>query len=291
MMMEHVWPLMALGFSFCGALIVGFNHWANLDGGRLVVLRWLGVVPLALIAFAVLPWPGEVRFYLVAAVMGVLLALSDKLLFNAASVHGGRMAALYIPIKMLLGFLLWGLLDPTSVVMLVDMPWRGALVAAGFGLCCASLFSLRKQDAGRAALVAILPVAALLALGDVAAKYSLNSTATDLWSVVGSATAFLTVTCTVGSIAGLIAKKGRFAKPTLREVVLSAAFGAILMASLSLFLATLAIAPNPGYVGAITMLSALWLAIHGYLYHKERANLWSGVILLLGAICVAVGTA
>lgn len=289
--MEHIWPLMALGFSFCGALIVGFNHWANLDGGRLVVLRWLGVVPLAAVAFMVLPWPTEAAFYGVAAVMGVLLALSDKLLFNAASRHGGRMAALYIPIKMLLGFVLWGLLEPQSVAFLTEVPWRGVLVAAGFGLCCASLYSLRRQDAGRTALLAIAPVAALLALGDVVAKYALNSTAVDLWGVVGSATAFLFVTTTVGSLVGVVAMKGKFAKPTLREVMLSAAFGVILMASLSLFLVTLAIAPNPGYVGAITMLSALWLAVHGYLYHKERANLWGGVVLLLGAICVAMGAA
>ena len=82
-----------------------------------------------------------------------------------------------------------------------------------------------------------------------------------------------------------------FAMPGRRELLLSGAFGAILVTSLSLFLVTLAMAPNPGYVGAITMLSALWLAIHGYFYHGERTNWWGGVALLCGAILVAVGAA
>ena len=291
--MDHVWPFLALGFSFCGALIVGFNHWANLDGGRLVVLRGLGVMPLALVAVCVLPWPQEVTFYAVAACMGVLLALSDTLLFNAAAKHGGRLTALYIPIKMLMGFVLWAALVPASMHALVVEPWRGLLILAGFALCSVSLLFMRRQDASWLAIVAVIPVAALLAVGDVVAKMSLNSTAVTIPEVIGSATAFLTVTTTVGSLVGLVMTKAwaGFAWPDKRELLLSAGFGALLVTSLSLFLVTLAMAPNPGYVGAITMLSALWLAVHAYFKHGERANWWGGVALLGGAVLVAVGAA
>lgn len=291
--MEQMWPLLALGFSFCGALIVGFNHWVNLDGGRLVVLRWFGVAPLSLLAALLLPWPQQASFYLVAALMGVLLALADTLLFNAAARHGGRLTALYIPMKMLLGFALWGAIEPHGMHLLLAEPWRLPMVAGGFALSSAALFKMRRQDASRTALLAVVPVAVLLAVGDVVAKYALNSTAVTVWEVVGSATAFLTVTTTVGSVAGLVMGKAwqGFAWPGRREMLLSAAFGAILVASLSLFLVTLALAPNPGYVGAVTMLSALWLAIHGYFYHNERTNWWGGVVLVAGAILVAIGAA
>lgn len=291
--MESWWPFLALGFSFCGAVIVGFNHWAHLDGARLVVLRWLGVAPLALLAWLLLPWPVHVEFYAVAAGMGVLLAFSDILLFRAASKHGGRLAALYIPMKMLLGFVLWGALDPASVTMLAGVWWKPLLVLGGFALCSGALFSLRKQDASWAGLVAVMPVAGILAFGDVVAKYALNSNASGVAAVVGSAVAFLAVTNTVGSVVGALlvwrAHK-RFAMPDARELLLSVAFGAILVAGLSVLLVALAVAPNPGYVGAVTMLSALWLAIHGYYYHGERANWWGGVALLGGAIAVAVGS-
>lgn len=288
--MEIAWPLMALAFSFCGALIVGFNHWANIDGTKLVVLRWLGVVPIALVAACLLPWPAHPNFYAVAAGMGVLLALSDKLLFNAASVHGGRLTALYIPIKMLMGFVLWAIWMPESLHGIVDAPWRGVLILFGFMLCSGSLLLLRNQDASRAAIAAVIPVAALLAIGDVVAKYSLNSSGVHWTDILGGATAFLFVTTTVGSIVGLWMTRGPF-EATQREILLSALFGAILMLSLSLFLVTLAAAPNPGYVGAITMLSALWLAIDGYLLRGERSNWWGGVVLVGGAIAVAIGAA
>ncbi len=284
-----LWPLLALVFSFCGAVIVGFNHYAKVDGGKLVVLRWLGVAPLAVVSYILLPWPEKPSFYVIALAMGVLLALSDKLLFDAAAKHGGRLTALYIPMKMLLGFALWGLIEPSSVTVLAAVPWRGLLVVAGFAACIYAFTHLRRNDASKAAILAVVPVAVLLAIGDVVAKYALEAPSGDVWRVVGSATAFLAMTNSIGCVVGLMMTK-RFV-PTPRDMVLSALFGVILMVGLSIFLLSLALAPNPGYVGAITMLSALWLAIHGYYAHGERTNWWGGVLLLAGAILVAVGAA
>jgi hypothetical protein len=196
--------------------------------------------------------------------------------------------------KMLLGFVLWALLVPASVVDVLAEPLRVVLVLSGFALCSYALFSMRKQDASWAGLMAVVPVAVLLALGDVVAKSALDSASSGWMGVVGSATAFLLMTNTVGSIVGgiLIWRKHKaFAWPDKREVALSAVFGVILMAGLSVLLVAIAVAPNPGYVGAVTMLSALWLAIHGYFYHGERTNWWSGVALLGGAIAVALGAA
>lgn len=288
-----LWPFLALLFSLCGAVIIGYNSYAKLDGTRLVVLRWFGVAPLSLLSAALFPWPSEPTFYLVAAAMGVGLAFSDKLLFNAAHNHGGRLASLYIPIKMLMGFALWALLDPSSLQPLFT-PWKALTILAGFLACCLAMHHMRAQDATRAALIAVLPVAALLALGDVVAKEALNTTATTLAETAGSATAFLTVTVSIGSLVGLAMAgfpKTSFPMPNKREFLLSALFGAILLAGLTVFLITLALAPNPGYVGAITMLSTLWLAIHGYIHHKERTNWWAGIALLTGAILVAVASA
>jgi hypothetical protein len=287
----ELWIILAFIFSFCGALIIGFNHWAHLDGTRLVALRGLGILPISLTAFLLFPWPTHLSFYAVAMVMGAILALSDKLLFNAAHTHGGRLASLYIPIKMLMGFTLWALFQPSSLLPILT-PLKITGIAGGFLLCTYAMLAMRHEHASRAALIAIIPVAALLALADVVSKEALNTTATTLAEIIGSATAFVTVTTTVGSLAGFImGGLHKFGKPTSREVLLSAAFGALLMLGISLLLVTLALSPNPGYVGAITMLSSLWLAIHGYFHHKERTNWWAGLALLAGAILVAVAAA
>lgn len=286
-----LWPLLALGFSFCGALIIGYNQWARLDGRALVVLRVLGVWPLALLSMLFLPWPYDWQFYAVAAAMGAGLAYGDVLLFNASAEHGGRLAALYVPMKMLIGFALWAFLAPESLLPLLLEPWRISLLVVGFGFCAGALIFLRKVDASWVALLAVLPVAMLFALSDIVAKAALGEVTAQqgLLPVVGRTVAFLAMTNTVGAVGGLIL--GGPWKPTRREVLLAALFGAILLGGLSLLLVTLALAPNPGYVAAITMLSALWLALLGYFMRGEHNNWWAGVALLAGAVAVAVATA
>lgn len=286
-----LWVFMALGFSFCGAVIIGYNQWAQVEGRHLVVLRVLGVWPLAALATVFLPWPAEVEFYAVAALMGLGLAYADTLLFRASATHGGRLAALYVPLKMLVAFGLWATLMPETLLPLLFEPWRVGVLVLGFGFCSGALMFMRRVDASWAALMAVVPVAVLFALGDVVAKAALGevSAVAGLWPVVARTVAFLTTTTTVGALAALVA--GGWVKPKRGEVVKSAVFGAILLCSLTLLLVTIALAPNPGYVAAITMLSALWLALLGWWLRGERNNWWAGVALVVGAIAVAIASA
>lgn len=289
-MAEHaaaLWPLLALLFSGCGALIIGFNQWAKLDGARLVVWRWAGIAPLAALAALVLPFPTSPQFYAVAAAMGVGLAYADSLLFNASRTHGARLAALYVPLKMLLAFTLWAILNPLSLLPLWLEPWRLPLLLGGFALCGGALAMLRTSDVSWAALGAILPVALLFALGDIVAKTALPPPTGSLAVLAGSAVAFLTTTSTVGAVGGLLLQSWQ--TPTLAQLGKSMLFGLVLLASLTLLLVTLALAPNPGYVAAITMLSACWLALYARFTKGAQENLWAGLGLLLGAIAVAVG--
>lgn len=284
-----MWPFLALAFSFCGALIVGFNQWAKLPGAHLVVARWLGVAPVAAGLLVVFPFPTDVGFYVVAAVMGAGLAYADVLLFNASRVHGGRLTALYIPLKMLIALVLWAVFDPLSLLPLFLQPWRLPLLLGGLALCAGALLFLRQSNTSLNALGAVLPVAILFAVGDVVAKHALPApeVAPSLAAVAGSAVAFLFTTVTVGSVGGII----MYGWPRMNaaEALKSALFGVILLLSLTLLLVTLALAPNPGYVAAVTMLSALWLALIGRFIHGENDNLWAGLGLLLGALLVAIG--
>jgi hypothetical protein len=285
--MDALWPLLALLFSGCGALIIGFNQWAKLDGARLVVLRWAGIAPLGALASLFLPFPTNPEFYAVAAAMGIGLAYADSLLFNASRQHGARLTALYVPLKMLLAFTFWALLHPLSLLPLWLEPWRLPLLLGGFALCGGALAMLRTSDVSWAALGAITPVAIFFALGDVVAKAALPPPSGAPAALVGSAVAFLLTTSTVGALGGLLLQGWQ--TPTLPQLAKSTAFGVLLLASLALLLVTLALAPNPGYVAAITMLSALWLALYARLRHGAQENLWAGLGLLLGALGVALG--
>ena len=282
------WPILALAFSVCGALIIGFNQWARLDGNQLVIWRSAGVLPLATVAMLVLPIPQNFGFYAIAALMGVMFAYADILLFNASRDHGARLTALYIPLKMVMAFSFWAVMDPLSLLPLLLEPWRLPLVLVGFALCGGALMYIRQCDASVKAVIAILPVAILFTLGDVVAKVVLPPpVSTSLQATIGGAVAYLATTTAVGTVCGLVLhRKGVAPWPVILKSTL---FGVLMLGSIGLLLVTLAIAPNPGYVAAVTMLSALWLALWATFVRGERTNLWAGLGLLLGALCVAFG--
>lgn len=286
----QLWPFLALLFSFCGAIIIGFNQWAKVDGRVLVVFRSAGVWPLALLSALFLPWPHDVMFYAVAALMGVGLAYADVILHNASAEFGGRLAALYVPLKMLVAFALWAFLAPETLVPLMFEPWRVVLLVLGFGLCGGALMFMRRVDASFAALIAITPVAMLFALGDVVAKEALGEVTMEhgMAALVGRTIAFLWVTNTVGSVGAFML--GGALHFTRTDVLKSILFGVVLLLGLTLLLVTIALAPNPGYVAAITMLSALWLALYASVVRGEHNNWWAGIALLVGAIAVALAT-
>ena len=283
-MMADLWPLWAFGFSFLGALIIGFNHVFKVDGRALVVGRFLGVAPLAAVGFWLFPWPSGIDFYLTAFAMGVLLAVGEILLFDAAAVHGGRLAALYIPIKTILAFLAWA-----CWAQAWPSDWRMVLILGCFGASAWALSHIRRTDASWRAVRAVIPVAVLFALGDVVAKAVLPPAAGNLADMAGGATAYLLASNIGAAVVGL--GGGRDVVAALRNpvaVATAAGFGAFLYVSIAVLLVTISLAPNPGYVGAITMLSAVWLAFWARWRQGEANNFWACMLLVASAAGVAV---
>ncbi|PIZ31382.1 MAG: hypothetical protein COY40_02370, partial [Alphaproteobacteria bacterium CG_4_10_14_0_8_um_filter_53_9] len=82
------WAALAFLFSFMGALIIGFNQWARVDGRHLTLHRYTGVLLAAVLTLPFVTLPTQLSFYIPAALMGLGLAGSDILLANAAHKHG-----------------------------------------------------------------------------------------------------------------------------------------------------------------------------------------------------------
>lgn len=290
-----LWPLLAFVFSFMGACIIGYNQWAKLDGRHLTLWRYPGVLlgSLALLPFINLP--SDPWFYVTAAGMGVVLAAADILLSNASREHGGRLTALYIPLKMILVFAVWLMLDGTQRAAL----WAEPFVMAGVVLClfasALALNNVRRSDASLTALKAIIPVAVLLAMADIVAKLLLDKPDSVLATMAGGAVGWMLVTGLVAAIISYAAMRRGKNKVAVgmpvKDMVKAAGFGLLLLVGITVLLTALALAPNPGYVGAITMLSAVWLSIWGYVRHKERTSLMAGIVLVLSALVLALLTA
>lgn len=284
------WPWLALAFSLCGALIIGYNQAARLDGHHAVLWRLFGILPLALASLFFLSWPAEFGVYIGAATLGVVLAFADVRLYRVSAVFGARLAALYIPLKIGLGFCLWSAIAPSSLQLFYLSPGKLFMVAGAFVLGWVAFINLRRNDVSLTALKALLPVAALLAVADVLAKLCLPvGNETTLPEILGRAVAVLTVAA-LSSAAIVLWRQGKLARPTATQALWGAGLGLLHLGGLSVLLLALALAPNPGFVGSITILSAVWLAVYAHFAHHEKNNLWAGLLLVFAGGVVAFAT-
>lgn len=288
----ELWPLLALGFSFCGAIIIGYNQWAQMDGRVMAVWKIPGVLLVAVPAFWLLPWPHDPMFYLIAALLGLLLSYADILLMDAAAQHGARLTALYIPIKMLVVFALWCVIEPAAWWAVAAHPWKLVVLGGCAALSFWSLAHIRRCDASWPALLAVAPVAMIFAAEDAGVKGLLGPPTGDVMAMIGGSVAFLTMTCFVGALfgAGWLAWDKTALPRDATTVLKGGVFGLMVMLGVSLLLVTLALAPNPGYVAAITMLSAVWLAIWAHFVKGERNSVVAGIGLVISAMGVALVT-
>ncbi len=290
MLLEWVlwWPFGAVVFSFVGALIIGFNQWAQIETRALLAARFAGVLPLAAVAFYYLPWPHDPWFYAAGAAMGLLLATADWFLFRASATHGARLAALYVPMKMLFSFAGWLVLAPQELVVLAAQPLRLLMILGFFGLAAYAMNGIRKNDSSWKALLAVLPVAVLFALGDVVAKVLVPPLAgTDFTATLGGVTAYLLATNAVCALVGVVALRG-LPRLDVRGWVQAAGLGALIYAGIAYLLVVIVAAPNPGYVAAVSMLSALWLALWARFMAGEKNDMAAGLLLLIAALGVAL---
>lgn len=280
------WPVLALIFSFFGAMIIHANHIFKLDGFIAVFIRGfilLGVgLPISLLFGA----PEESNFYIFAALSGVLITAADVLLMNAAARHGGRLTALYIPLKIYFVFILWSIIDPASLTGLNT--WQITAIIGCFSVTTAAFLNFRKSDASMAALVSVVPISLLFTGADVFAKQAISTT-----NLLGSALMFLTISGIVAAIlSGLWIKFHR--KQNIKAVLIrsnivgATVMGALLIVGIPIMLMAFALAPNPAYVGAITVLSSVWLTVYYKLFRGDDASLIASLIMVASSIVLTL---
>lgn len=286
----ELWVLLAVVFSFAGAAIISYNHVFQLDGRELVIWRALGVVPLAVAAWWWLPWPGEWWFYAVSVGLGLASMVGDVWLMNAAARYGGRLSSMYVPMKMLWVFVLWVVVDPASAAPLLEQPWKLVVVLACFGLAAYGIGHIRRNDVSVRALLAVVPVALIFGVEDVVEKYVLPAPPASSLETVGATVAMLSVMFLV-AVPFAMVWLGGLPRWNAYHAMIGAGFGVLLMAGISVLLVAFVLAPNPGYVGAITALSTVWLALWARWREGERNNLLAILMLVAAAVGVAVVTA
>ncbi len=283
------WVFYTLLASVASAVILELNHRFQLKSRRLIFWRSTLACALLLPLLPFVPWPDVPGFYGFAVANGMAAVFADRAIFRTAKRHGGRLAGMYMPIKVIMVFFAWLIIDPATAHALFAHPWLMTGVLVCLAGCTAGAFLIRRNDTGKAAILMVLPASFLLGACDIFATLGMGE------GLLASGTAAVVVYVFIlNFIAMLFAAWWlRNEKPGRAEIripvtlylfaggALAVAF-VILVGSITL---AFAMSPNPGYVAAMMMLSVVWLVI----YHRIRripdeSDAFATMLLLASAV-------
>lgn len=280
------WVLLALGASFMAAIQTELNHHFKIEGTLLVFWRSIFGAILLVPLLLLFPIPTTGYFYAIGITAGVLSAFSDRLYYNAARQFGGRLAVMYLPIKIFGAFVLWSMIEPSSIADLVNDPLRFAGVVGCLMLSCVSLMMMRRHDASWQAFLYVIPVGVILTLCDIAAKLALQDDVHFIGGVV-MFTVLMMVMCGLITGSRLLhtgVPRKAFKAARLPAFYICMAFCAMV----TLIIAAIHLTPNPGYTNALALMAVVWLMIYNRLRGKPDGNPISALMLVGAAAGIVI---
>ncbi len=285
-----LWAILAILFSFCYASFAVLNHYFKLDGARLQL--WRSVVWflwLAPVMFFV-KWPSNYLFYVIIVGISLAMAVSSIVRFNLAAKRNGRVASMFQPVQAFAAFFGWMLVRPEQWQGYIDEPWRLTVVILCLFVMSYALFSMRKNDVGWQGFLIIAPIGILHAVCDVFTKIamSMDTHIFDMSMVFGF---ILAVVGAIGAVIPILISKKERAKVWLPPKMLLGSFVIGTVGALGAFFAILsiALAPNPAYFVAISMLAPVWILFYHKLYHiSDDASPVAGTIMVFSAIALVL---
>lgn len=294
------WYVTAIAFSLFLAMRSDVNRRYKLDGLRLIFWQSLFVTVLLTPFAFMLEWPAYgTLFYPIAVITSILVMMGMTIKNNLSAQHNGRVANLEMPIKTFVLFFFWMLIDENILKYYTENPAEMAGAVSMLLIASYALNKMRKGDVGWHVFVQIVPLTLIASVGDALTKYALDFAENDPWPFIF---VFIYIT-QLGSfaLAGFIIYfRPKFAKhgevvPKLivpNMIKASAIIGVLTLLMLITFYHALYASPNPAYVGALGMLTPIWLLV----YHKlkgipDDANPVMGAIMVLSALGLILITA
>jgi uncharacterized membrane protein len=115
-------------------------------GDAFSVAIWvkIGAVVLTLPFVIYFGLPTEPKFYLFAAISGVIWAISDVIYFRAVADVGAGVVSRLIPSAVLFSFLIWFLINPDLLSKYIDNPIQGGGIL--LVICCATFFAMNLKS-------------------------------------------------------------------------------------------------------------------------------------------------
>lgn len=280
-----IWLFAAVAHSIFAACNAEINRIFQQEPFRLNLMRtaiatlvWL---PLALVQ----PWPTDQLFYVTAVFSGVAIVFGNLVLNDLSMRMSGRVAALHIPLKAILVFAAWPLIDDAAWVhMTQEEPWQVGIGLLFFAIMVAALNAMRRNDASWSALKVLVPVILFYTVADIAARLQLEHENFGQLLVV-----YLFVAMSVSVVFSILLLPFRPhpERPLVSRKLFQAAGWAATISMLNhvCFFIALTLAPNPAYVSMLGLMAPAWLMMYHRAFRiKDDASPWAGMVLVLGSI-------
>lgn len=285
-----MWVIAALANSLLSANNAEINRRHQQEGFRLnmwrTALAALWWLPLALLQ----TWPRDPAFYGAAVFSGVAIIVANVITNDLAARHNGRVAIIHMPLKAILVFIVWAVLNDQAREHILQNPLIILSVFLCLGTMVLSMDSMRRNDASWEALIRVMPIVVLYSIGDVMTRIILPAEA--LGERI-SVYLFVVTAVSAGVSMLLIPWRPKPHLPLYSPKLMRAAGEAAVSSTLNhiVFLIALSHAPNPAYVSMIALLAPVWLLV----YHRlkgvpDNANPWAGTVLVLAAVIMVWAT-
>ncbi len=285
------WALYALLHSLCRAFFVETNRVYKVDSWHLTFLQAFFGFLLLLPFVPFMHWPSDPRFYFAAVIVAMITAVGYMIQLGLAAQKTGRVSGMYMPLEALTATIIWVLVMPAALELHTNNLILSAGVALAFALATFGMVRIRESDVSWATFLIVAPVGVTYAVSGIATKIVMPEVMIIPTVLTYSFVCFFTMTLALGFVL-LIKKKASAAileKRTLRAGLLTGVFS--LVGSLS-FVASVAMAPNPGYTSMMAMLLPVWLMLfHKAMRVEDRAQPLAASMLVAGAIILIGVTA
>lgn len=270
------------------------NKTFGLPGSELNATRATFTVLMLLPCALFLPWPSEPWFYVGGIISGFASFVGMRITFRLSAQHNGRVASLYLPVKMFAAFIIWFAISEQARAHVHTNPLTTLGIIGCLVLAAAALALIRKNDVSWNSFLAVAPLGVMYAATDIISRMGLEGA---LWERIFLYVWLLNFTMVLLNAVALARsdkkERRRFIKlcrgKKLGQAALIMAF--IYGSTWVVGIGSITLAPNPAYVGVFQMLVPVWLLVYNRLVGEtDTASPYAGTALVASAIGLALLT-
>ena len=281
------WWHYGLFTSFMAAGFLLANQHYKLNAGTLMLWRGFGVA-LAFLPFMLLSQqPTDPTFYYAVIAQGLIVSIVDRITITSASRFGAGITSRLLPIGVWVTFVIWLVMKPAYFYSLTHDMTKLAAVTGAIVVAVVAMFFMRRDTVSKEALMFLLPNIFLFGVIDVLNKTAIDASGDPVTGAYayGFWLSLIVGVCTLLSRRILGQKKlnlhEAFEPRTIKCGLMMVAFMLLAMFSKNLGMFK---AANPAYIGLLTLSTPIWIAFYNrFTGHKDKSNLWAGMLFVLSA--------